>query len=240
MNDVLRNLVAELKAKDAHWLEAGAGRFTADDLVAAGKALCGKLVRGAGGAGKRDVVPRLPLACAASRLRLGGVQAGRCTRGNHPCLTERGRSFCVPPCLAQVGEVEHAGSLFLLNAQSNTSMLDFVVNSFDIKDSHHVHHRCGAAGGAALEGSAEPGVQQQGRLLLLHTYLPAALRDGSCLHPYNPPAPPLLPRSVYVCMPAGTAHTVDAGSTTVVNATAAQASGKLTVRRGGSGAALRH
>lgn len=57
--------------------------FTADDLVAAGKALCGR----------------------------------------------------------SVGEVEHTGALFLLNAQSNSSMLDFVNNCFDIKDSHHVHHR---------------------------------------------------------------------------------------------------
>lgn len=117
VNDVLKNLMGELSAQKPHWLEQGASAFSADDLVAVGKALCGK----------------------------------------------------------SVGEVEHAGSLFLLNAQSNTSMLDFVNNCFDIKDNHHVHHR------------------------------------------------------VYVCMPAGSAHIVSGGATTVVNATASQASGKLTV-----------
>lgn len=32
-----------------------------------------------------------------------------------------------------VGELEHAGSLYLLNAHTNSSLLDFVVNSFDIR-----------------------------------------------------------------------------------------------------------
>ncbi|PRW56306.1 DNA repair XRCC3-like protein [Chlorella sorokiniana] len=117
VNDVLKNLMGELSAQKPHWLEQGAAVFSADDLVAAGKALSGK----------------------------------------------------------SVGELEHAGSLFLLNAQSNTSMLDFVNNSFDIKDNHHVHHR------------------------------------------------------VYVCMPAGSAHIVSGGATTVVNATTSQSSGKLSV-----------
>lgn len=73
-----------------------------------------------------------------------------------------------------------AGSLFLLNAANSASLHDFIVNCFDIKDQHHVHHR------------------------------------------------------VYVCMAAGTAHTVGAGATTVVNATptSPRASGKLEVREG--------
>ncbi|KAL4425007.1 hypothetical protein ABPG77_002892 [Micractinium sp. CCAP 211/92] len=116
-NDVLKNLIIALNARKAHWLEAGASSFTAEELVGVGKELAGKLV----------------------------------------------------------GELDHTGALYLLSAATNTSMLDFVVNCFEIRDSHHVHHR------------------------------------------------------VYVSAASATAHTTSEGGTTVVNATAAPTSGKLTV-----------
>ncbi|PSC72908.1 DNA repair XRCC3-like protein [Micractinium conductrix] len=78
-----------------------------------------------------------------------------------------------------VGELDHSGSLFLLNAQTTTSMLDFVQNSFDIKDStHHVHHRvyvCLAPGtdhttqaGATTVVNATHAASSSGKLAVTH------------------------------------------------------------------------
>jgi hypothetical protein len=44
VNDLLKELMAELKAKNAHWQDAGAASFTADDLVSVGKVLTSKSV----------------------------------------------------------------------------------------------------------------------------------------------------------------------------------------------------
>jgi hypothetical protein len=43
-NDILKELVSELNAKKPHWMDEGAGAFTADDLLAVGRALTGKAV----------------------------------------------------------------------------------------------------------------------------------------------------------------------------------------------------
>lgn len=44
VNDLLKNLMVGVNAKAPHWLEQGASAFSADDLVAVGKELCGKSV----------------------------------------------------------------------------------------------------------------------------------------------------------------------------------------------------
>lgn len=43
-NDILKELVTELNVKAPHWMDRGAGAFSAGDLLAVGKALTGKTV----------------------------------------------------------------------------------------------------------------------------------------------------------------------------------------------------
>lgn len=126
------------------WLEQGASAFSADDLVAVGKALCGKSVgevehgeRGRLLVARGEYFGAMAFAFAALHrccpTRLEYDRSGRNAGRKHVFVDQGLR----PPLLL----ASAAGSLFLLNAQSNTSMLDFVNNCFDIKDNHHVHHR---------------------------------------------------------------------------------------------------
>lgn len=69
--------------------------------------------------------------------RMPVVASGSLVFCVHSCAATK--PLTAPPCSCTARPA--AGSLFLLNAQSNTSMLDFVNNCFDIKDNHHVHHR---------------------------------------------------------------------------------------------------
>lgn len=116
VNDLLRNVMGELTARAPHWLEKGAAAFTAEDLVAVGRAVESKSVgelehgerRRRGGQG-----------CArqlCAQLSAGSGLAADCWREAHA------------PCLPTAAPPPAGGALFLLNAQSNTSMLDFVNN----------------------------------------------------------------------------------------------------------------
>lgn len=225
VNDLLRNVMAELSARAPHWLEKGAAAFSGEDLVAVGKAVEGRSVGDLEHGEWRVVRELLHLTPCTSLLaacgqtcgsRLGTEQGARGPRARPLAPLPAGPG--APPDPRPAG-----GALFLLNAQSNTSMLDFVLNSFDIKDNHHVHHRERPPAAARCLSAA-------GRPPLPPPLLPGAAvaMALACARPHAR-CPLSRTAGVYVCMPAGSAHIVQGGSTTVVNATAAQSSGKLAV-----------
>ena len=127
-------------------METGAASFSADDLLAVGKALAGKSVgdlehgaaRALATAAPCPAVPSPACAvpspacvpCRRQRL-LHCASRSHCQRWHNAraCLTAR---LSAPAVLCSV--VPGAGgSLFLLSAADSTSMLDLVLNSFEIR-----------------------------------------------------------------------------------------------------------